>query len=314
MKTLGGFLAGAVLASAIAYFVVQRNTGAGSASAMPASQPVVRPVVVDPGKPAPASAPAAPETVPAKKLMVAAAPKPQPPPVRETRPAPASIPAETPAPAPTPTPVASIQQSAPLPPVNTAPLTPELRRETPPPPPIVPTPRTITIPAGTLVPVRIAESLSSDHSAEGDTFRATLDQPLVVDGLVIAEKGARAEGRVVEADRAGRVKGVSQLVLELTGFNTADGQHIAIRTESFSRQGPASKKEDAVKVGAGSAIGAALGAIIGGGKGAAIGAGAGGAAGAGDVLLTRGKPVNLPVESRISFRLREPVAVTEKLR
>ena len=56
-----------------------------------------------------------------------------------------------------------------------------------------------------------------------------------------------------------------------------------------------------------------IGAIGGGGKGAAIGAGAGGAVGAGDVLLTRGKPVEIPVETRINFRVQDSIAITERL-
>jgi hypothetical protein len=60
-------------------------------------------------------------------------------------------------------------------------------------------------------------------------------------------------------------------------------------------------------------IGAAIGAIAGGGKGAGIGAGVGGAAGAADVLLTRGKPADIPVETRLTFRVQEPVTITEKL-
>jgi hypothetical protein len=66
------------------------------------------------------------------------------------------------------------------------------------------------------------------------------------------------------------------------------------------------------KVGAVTAIGAAIGAIAGGGKGAAIGAATGGAAGTGGVLATRGKSTTLPSETRISFRLRNAVTITER--
>jgi len=90
---------------------------------------------------------------------------------------------------------------------------------------------------------------------------ATLDEPLVVDGLVIAEKGARADGRVVDLLEAGRVKGLAHLSLELTSLMLSDGQKVELRTARFEKEGPSSKTEDSQKVGIGAAIGAAIGAI-----------------------------------------------------
>jgi hypothetical protein len=177
-----------------------------------------------------------------------------------------------------------------------------------------PQPRTVTLSAGTLLPVRLGETLTSENNKEGDAFTATLDKPLVVDGFVVAERGARLEGRVVEADRAGKVRGVSHLAIELVRLTTADGQRISIRTEPFRKDGQAERGRDAAKIGAGAAIGAAIGAIAGGGRGAAIGAGVGGAAGTGTVLATRGKPAELPVETRINFRVNDAVTITENLR
>jgi hypothetical protein len=171
----------------------------------------------------------------------------------------------------------------------------------------------VTLAAGTLLPVRIGETLSSARNQVGDTFLATLTGPLVVDGWVIAERGARVEGRVVDATQAGRVKGASYLGISIVRLATSDGQYIRVHTEPFVKDGGSSTGTDAVKVGAGVAIGAIIGAIAGGGKGAAIGAGAGGAAGAGDVLLTRGKPAEIPVETRVNFKVQDPVTITERL-
>jgi len=184
---------------------------------------------------------------------------------------------------------------------------------TPAPPPVERKPNTVTLAYGTSLVVRLAETVSSDKQQAGDEFSATLDQPLVVDGLVVAERGSRVEGRVVSAERAGRVRGTAHIELELTKLNTADGQRLTIRTNAFQREGETSKREDAEKVGIGAALGAAIGAIAGGGKGAAIGAGAGGAAGVGTVAATRGKAAVLPVETRVTFRLSLPVTVTERL-
>jgi hypothetical protein len=139
-----------------------------------------------------------------------------------------------------------------------------------------------------------------------------LDQPLVADGFVIAERGARLEGRIVSAQRAGRVTGLSDLSIELVQLKTSDGQHVPIETQTFVKHGETSKGQDAAKIGAVAAIGAVIGAVAGGGKGAAIGAGAGGAAGAGTVMGTRGKAAILPPETKISFRLRNSVTLTER--
>jgi hypothetical protein len=178
--------------------------------------------------------------------------------------------------------------------------------------PAPPPARTVTIPAGTLISARLSETLESDKMHPGDSFLAVLDSPLVVDGLVIAEKGARVEGRVVEVEQAGRVKGRAALGIQLVRFETSDGQRVAIQTETFRKEAEATKREDAAKVGLGAGLGAAIGAIAGGGKGAAIGAAAGGAAGTGAVLATRGKPAVIPVETRIDFRLSNSVTITEK--
>jgi hypothetical protein len=179
------------------------------------------------------------------------------------------------------------------------------------PPPPDP-PRQVTIAAGTLVPVRLVETLQSDRMSEGDTFSATLDAPIVVDSLVIAERGARLQGRVAHIEAAGRVRGVAAMTLELTSLRTSDGQTVKLRTDTFERQAEKTVGKDAAKVGVAAGIGAAIGAIAGGGRGAAIGAGVGGAAGTGGVMATRGKPVVIPSETKISFRLSQPVTVTEK--
>ena len=201
------------------------------------------------------------------------------------------------APVPIPQPVAEVAPSAPRAPENVA-------------PPAAPSQATLN--AGMLIPVRLIDGLSSERNNPGDAFTGSLDQPLVANGLVIAERGARVEGQVASSDRGGRVKGVASISVLLTRIHLSDGQTISVSTDSFERQAESSKKTDATKVGAGAAIGAVIGAIAGGGKGAAIGAGVGGGAGAGDVLLTRGKPATLPSETRISFRLSQPVAVTER--
>jgi hypothetical protein len=177
-----------------------------------------------------------------------------------------------------------------------------------------PQPRQVTLNAGLLLPVRLVDGLSSERNVPGDVFLTTLDQELAVDGLVIAERGARVEGRVVATDRSSRGRRGAALALELTRLHTADGQAVLIRTDSFFHHADATSDQNAAIIGGGVAIGAVIGAIAGGAKGAAIGAGAGGAAGAGDVLLSRGKAAEMPPETRVTFRLKNPVPLTAQVR
>ena len=262
----------------------------------PAPQ-AMEPVAAEPAAASPAAEPA-----PVEKRAVKPSPV-----LREKRVAKADAPPKPEAVASPPEPPARPAETAPAPPAEPA-VAPSAPAE----PPVPPEPRRVTIAAGTLLSVRLAETLASDKLQPGETFTATLDRPLVVDGLVIAERGARAEGRVVEAQEAGRLKGVASLSIQLVRLNTSDGQRLEIQTDPFRKAGDTSKREDATKVGAGAGLGAVIGAIAGGGKGAAIGAAVGGAAGAGTVAATRGKPAVLPVETRIDFRLSQPVTVTEK--
>jgi hypothetical protein len=188
-----------------------------------------------------------------------------------------------------------------------------LRPDTVAKPPAARVPETVTVPAGTTISVRINTTLSSERNIVGDKFTATLDSPLVIDNVVLAERGAKVEGKLVEVDRSGRVKGTARLALALTRIQLSDGQRVALDTDAWERVAESSKKSDAAKVGIMAGIGAAIGAIAGGGKGAAIGAASGAGAGGGVVLASRGKPAQVDVETRIPFRLSNALTVTEKI-
>jgi hypothetical protein len=173
-------------------------------------------------------------------------------------------------------------------------------------------PNVVLLKAGTLIPVRLDAAMSSGDVAVGDQFTTSLDAPLVVNGFVIAERGARVDGKVVSVDPGGRVKGRASVGIQLFRLRTSDRQTVRINTETFTARAGSGAKSDAVKVGVGSAIGAAIGAMAGGGRGAAIGAAAGAGAGGGVVLATRGPAAKLDPETRISFRLAQTVSITEK--
>lgn len=198
--------------------------------------------------------------------------------------------------APAPAPVTTYQSypTAPAP----APVTP--------PPPAV---QSITVPAGTAIAIRLLDGISTERNRAGDPFQATLEEPLLADGVVVADRGATVMGRVVQATAAGRVSGLSELALELDRIRTLAGE-VQIASDTMIRRGETSRGKDAATVGAMAGIGAAIGAIAGGRRGAGIGAGAGGAAGTGTVMSTRGKPVEFEPEARLTFRLRAPITVT----
>lgn len=157
------------------------------------------------------------------------------------------------------------------------------------------------MPPDSVLKVRTTDRLSTESHQNGDTFTATLEEPLVGQRRVIAPRGATVEGRVVEADKGGRVQGVARLAVELTRVDPPDGPAFDVATNTVTKQAPATKAKDAKKVAVGSGVGAIVGAVAGGGQGAAIGAAAGAGAGTAAVLATRGDPAVIESESVLTF-------------
>jgi len=179
-----------------------------------------------------------------------------------------------------------------------------------PPPPPPPIPAKLTIQPGTYITVRLNQGLSSDRNQAGDAFAATLVRPVVVDGVVIADRGQTVGGHVVEAKKAGRVEGVSRLAVQLTDLTLLDGHPVPIQTKLFTKNGPTSQGRDAAAIAGTTATGAAVGAAVGWGTGAAIGAGAGALVGIVGVLVTRGHPTYLYPEQILTFRVEAPVTIS----
>lgn len=171
-------------------------------------------------------------------------------------------------------------------------------------------PAELTVKPGTYVLVRINQALSTAHNQVGDPFTATLMQPLVVDGVVVAHRGQTVYGRVAEVEKQHSNK-PSRLKLELTSFTLADGTQVAAQTQLVTRQGgttPAGVQAGTV---AGTTVaGAAVGAAADWGQGAAIGAGVGAAAGIVGVLLTRNHPTVIYPETALTFQVTAPFAIS----
>jgi hypothetical protein len=166
----------------------------------------------------------------------------------------------------------------------------------------------VTIPSGTRIRVALINGVGSAKSSPGDEFMASLSDPIVIDGKTLVAKGTKVQGRVVDVNGSGRVKGRASLSLILTSI-APDGKSVEIETKQYVAIAEATKKRDAAIIGGGAGLGAAIGAIAGGKKGAGIGAVVGGGAGTGTVLATKGKELNYPPETRLSFTLASPLEI-----
>jgi hypothetical protein len=173
-------------------------------------------------------------------------------------------------------------------------------------------PATLTMPAGTIVRLRVDEWISSDRNVIGDNFSAVLDQPIVVDGWVVARRGQAQTGRISSVKK-GKAGGSSQLGVEIPELTLVDGQQLPVQTQLFQASNGPDRGRQVATVGSTTGLGAIIGAIAGGGTGAAIGAGIGATAGMAGVMYTKGNPTEIPPETVLSFHLQAPVTIsTEK--
>jgi hypothetical protein len=179
----------------------------------------------------------------------------------------------------------------------------------PPPPPPEPKPVKVEIPVGTTLAIRMIDAIDSEVNRTGETFRASLDSPVSVEGDEIIPAGTDVSVRLAEAKTAGKFAGRSELRLEISWFEF-QGRRYTVDSSTYEQVGSSRGKNTAAKVGGGAAIGAVIGAIAGGGKGAAIGATVGAGAGGAAQVFTKGQQIKVPSETRIDFRLDQPVVVT----
>ena len=295
LKVIGAFAAGVILTLGGALVYVK--TTAVKTTAAPAPLVIPSPPV---------------EATPPVAAVVSTLPAPVIKHVQRARPEPKLVPVT-----PTVVPVAQVLPSVPEPPSpapaipvrpavneNQAPMGPQLGVPAPSASP--PAPHVVTLQSGTSLLVRLAETVSTDRKYAGDTFLATLETPLVIDGFIIADKGSKVSGKISAAQK-------TLLQLTVTEINTTDSQRVPVETSVFEKRAEEKRGQGAAKIGGGAALGAIIGAIAGGGKGAAIGAGAGAGAGTGAVLLGRNKSISLPAETQLTFQLARPVTITEKL-
>jgi hypothetical protein len=168
---------------------------------------------------------------------------------------------------------------------------------------------TISIPAGTVFDVRLEETLDTKRNRPGDSFRATLVRPIVLEGRTLIPRGTSCTGHLTESKASGRFKGRALMSLSLDSFEL-NGRRHDIKTTHVGRESGGHKKRNWVLIGGGSGVGSAIGALAGGPAGALIGAGAGAGAGTAGAAFTGKKNVRLPVETPLTFSLSAPVTLS----
>jgi len=166
----------------------------------------------------------------------------------------------------------------------------------------------VTIPAGTALALVLTNSIASDTSAVEDAVTAELTDPITIDGLDVLPAGTRLTGVVTAVDDANRVKGRAMIAFRFTSLRTRDTRY-DLQTAPQSHLAPATKGEDAAKIGIGAGAGAVIGGILGGKKGAGEGAAIGGGAGTGVVLATKGREVRLEPGASVTTHLTAPLTV-----
>jgi hypothetical protein len=174
-----------------------------------------------------------------------------------------------------------------------------------PPPPATPV-AGVQIPVATPITVRMIEGVDSNIARLGQTFRASVDEPVLINGQTVIPRGADAVVKLVEDKQSGKFEGRTVLTLALTDL-TINGQMIDTTTGDVTQASGSRGARTAKVVGGTTALGAIVGALAGGGRGAAIGAASGAAVGGGVQLATKGQQVKVPSETRLTFTLQQPI-------
>lgn len=177
---------------------------------------------------------------------------------------------------------------------------------TPAPAPATTTRRAVEIPAGTALVIRMIDDIDSQRDRAGQTFRASVDEPILIDGETVVPAGADVTVKLVEDKQSGRLTGRTELTLDVVSM-TVQGRTVEVLTQEVTQASSSRTTQTAQRAGGGAAVGAIIGAIAGGGKGAAIGAATGAAAGGAVQVLTKGQRVRIPSETRLTFTLQQPV-------
>jgi hypothetical protein len=166
----------------------------------------------------------------------------------------------------------------------------------------------VTVPAGSMLRIRINRGLDSNHTQPGSTFDGIVLTDVIAEGAVAIPRGAAVSGVVVDAKKAGTFKGEGELSLQINSL-TLGGAVYPLTTSVWARNGKDKTAGTVNNTVGSSAVGALFGALVGGGEGAAIGAGVGAGAGlAGSAASPRGQII-IPPESVLTFTTASPTPI-----
>ncbi len=186
----------------------------------------------------------------------------------------------------------------------------------------------ITIPAGTKIPLSLAQAISTKNAREGDAVYATTAFPFVMNDHVVIPAGAYIQGTISHVERAGHGHGRAEMLIHFTSMifpsgytvmlpgsvqNTPGADNNSVKDEEGTIQqdkDTGKKIEDAAKDGTyGTLGGATAGGLAAGLNGARVGAGVGAVAGVAWALLKRGPDVKLEVGTSIEMEIQRPITV-----
>jgi type IV secretion system protein VirB10 len=190
-------------------------------------------------------------------------------------------------------------------------------------------PKAITIPAGTKIPLSLAQAISTKNARDGDAVYATTAFPFVMDNHVVVPAGSYVQGTIANVERAGHGHGRAEILMHFTSIIFPSGYTVMLPASVENTPGANDKSvkdsegtiqqdkdtgkriEDAAKAGTYGTIGGATagGVATGGLNGARVGAGAGAAAGIAWALLKRGNDVKLDVGTSIEMEIQRPITV-----
>ncbi len=168
--------------------------------------------------------------------------------------------------------------------------------------------RNVEIPSGSQIVVRMIDDVDSERDQVGQTFRASIDEPIVLNGETVVPRGADVVAKLIDEKQSGKLTGTAELTLDLVSL-TVNGKTIDIMTQEVTQASKSRTGQTAKVAGGTAALGAIIGAIAGGGTGAAIGAVAGAGAGGAVQVLTKGQRVKIPSETRLTFTLQQPLRI-----
>lgn len=165
------------------------------------------------------------------------------------------------------------------------------------------------IPAGTQVTVRLIDAVDSRNDRLGQTYRASVEQPVVMNGQTLIPRGSDAVAVLSDDQRSGRIEGKTVLTIALRSLSV-NGRTYDLATSGVTKSSNSRTTRSGEVIGGTAALGAIIGALAGGGRGAAIGAVSGGAVGTAAQVATTGERVKIPSETVLTFALQNPLTVS----